>query len=438
MDSANSIIVVGGGWAGLSTAIELTQQGKHVTLLESARQLGGRARRLPFGPLSVDNGQHLFIAAYSETLRLMKLIGLKEDEAFVRLTLKLMLKGKDTQLELNTGKLPAPLHLGWGLLNARGLSRYEKAQALRFSMHLYLSGFRQKTDCSVSELLSAHNQPANLVAALWEPLCLATLNTPAAQASAQVFLRVLRDTFGLRRSDSDLLISRSDLGGAFPAPAMDFIERSGSCIRLASRVTELKLDNDVVTGVCLGDERLNADHVILAVPPHIGQKLLAPHKQLSPLAEQLGAFDYQPITTIYLQYPEDTHMETAMLGMVGTVSQWVFDRTTCGQPGLMAVVISGPGAHMQQDKEALVQQVTAELAEQFPHWPAPADNMVIREKRATFSCDVGIEQLRPGNTTATRGLWLAGDFTATGYPATLEGAVRSGVQCAKRILAQIQ
>jgi squalene-associated FAD-dependent desaturase len=398
--------------------------------------LGGRARRLAFGPLSVDNGQHLFIAAYSETLRLMELIGLKEDEAFVRLSLQLMLAGKDTRLELNTGKLPAPLHLGWGLLNARGLSRQEKTLALRFSMHLYLSGFQQKTDCSVSSLLKTHKQPEHLIAALWEPLCLATLNTPAAQASAQVFLRVLRDTFGLRRSDSDLLISRTDLGGAFPAPAMDFIERNGGHVHLGSRVTGLELDNDVVTGVLLDGERLSADHVVLTVPPHICQKLLAPHKLFEPLADQLGSFDYQPITTIYLQYPEDTHMETEMLGMVGTVSQWVFDRATCGQPGLMAVVISGPGPHIQQDKEALAQQVIAELAEQFPHWPAPSDNMVIREKRATFSCDVDIEQLRPGNATSAEGLWLAGDFTATGYPATLEGAVRSGVQCARRILAQ--
>lgn len=435
MDNSNSIIIVGGGWAGLAAAIELTQQGKHVTLLESARQLGGRARRLAFGSLSVDNGQHLFIAAYSETLRLMEVLGLKESEAFTRISLKLILAGKDTQLELSTGKLPAPLHLGWGLLNARGLSRQEKLQALRFSMHLFLSGFQQKTDCSVSDLLKTHNQPKHLITALWEPLCLATLNTPATQASAQVFLRVLRDTFGLRRSDSDLLISRTDLGGAFPTPAMDFIERNGGHVRLGSRVTGLELDNERVTGVRVGDEVLNADHVILAVPPHISQKLLAPHTQLTALSNQLGAFDYQPITTVYLQYPEDTHMETQMLGMVDTVSQWVFDRATCGQPGLMAVVISGPGPHMQQDKEVLTQQIIAELAEQFPHWPAPSDNMLIREKRATFSCDVDVEKLRPANSTSTERLWLAGDFTATGYPATLEGAVRSGVQCAKRILA---
>ena len=141
-------------------------------------------------------------------------------------------------------------------------------QALRFSMYLYLNGFQQKPDCSVSELLKSHKQPAHLIDALWDPLCLATLNTPAAQASAQVFLRVLRDTFGLRRSDCDLLISRTDLSGAFPAPAMDFIERNGGRVRLGSRVTGLELTDDVVTGVKLGEEKLSAEHVILTAPPY--------------------------------------------------------------------------------------------------------------------------------------------------------------------------
>ena len=125
-----------------------------------------------------------------------------------------------------------------------------------------------------------------------------------------------------------------------------------------------------------------------------------------------------------------------MLGMSGTLSQWLFDRRVCNQPGLIAVVISADGAHMSWDNARLTSEVTSELRSRFPTWPEAETAMVIREKRATFECRVGTENLRPGNTTPVKGLWLAGDYTDTGYPATLEGAVRSGVQCAHRIIEQ--
>ncbi|MGE0082222.1 MAG: hydroxysqualene dehydroxylase HpnE [Thiohalomonadaceae bacterium] len=430
------VVVVGGGWAGLAAAVELTDLGHRVIVLESSRQLGGRARRLAFGSDGVDNGQHLLIGAYHETLRLMDRVGMQEHHACLRLPLRLEVRsGRDTLL-LKAPHLPAPVHLAVALLAGRGLRLGERLRALRFALRHYLSGFELPEDASVADLLA--DQPARLTRLLWNPLCLATLNTVPEQASARVFLRVLRDAFARKRCDSDLLIPRVDLGRSFPEPALDFIERHGGQVRLGARVTALEIRSHRVAGLWLGDERIAASQVILAVPPNIAARLLSAHAGSALLAGTLATFEYEPIATVYLRYPAHVHLPAEMVGLADGMAQWLFDRRVYGQPGLLAAVISGPGEHTDMTREALAARVAGEIAAQFPHFPAPVDQLVVREKRATFRCTVGIDDHRPHARTPLAGCWLAGDYTDTGYPATLEGAVRSGVQCARLVDTQLR
>lgn len=429
------VIVAGGGWAGLATAVELTDLGHRVLLLESSRQLGGRARRLAFGKDGVDNGQHLLIGAYRETLRLMERVGVHEHHACLRLPLRLEVRAERETLLLKAPPLPAPAHLAMGLLIGRGLRTGERLRALRFALRHYFSGFELAEDASVADLLA--DQPARLVRLLWNPLCLATMNTLPEQASARVFLRVLRDTFARKRSDSDLLIPRVDLGRSFPEPALDFIERHGGQVRLGARATALEVRDHRVTGLWLGSERIAGSQVVLAVPPSQAARLLSMHPRSAPLAGTLARLGHEPIATVYLRYPADVRLPAEMVGLTGGLAQWLFDRRVYGQPGLLAAVISGPGVHTELTREALATQVAGEIAAQFPHFPAPVEELVVREKRATFRCTVGIDAHRPQAATPLAGCWLAGDYTDTGYPATLEGAVRSGVQCARLIDVQL-
>jgi squalene-associated FAD-dependent desaturase len=425
------VIVVGGGWAGLAAATELAGAGVPVHLLESARQLGGRARSTDLGDLAVDNGQHLLIGAYRDTLQLLQRVG--ADPALLwREPLQLSVLRAHGTLQLATPPLPAPLHLAWALGRAGGLLPGERRAALAFCLRAWRQGFHVAPDISVAALLA--DQPAGLVRALWEPLCLAILNTPLAQASAQVFLRVLRDAFTRRRHDADLLHPRTDLGRLLPEPARHYVERHGGSVTTRCRVSGLEFDGDRRTVVSAAG-RQAASHVILATAPWHAASLLATHTPLQALAQQLTALGSAPITTVYLAYPAAVTLGRAMLGLEHGLTQWLIDRgIVCGQHGLLAAVISGPGAHMARDAESLGAQVAAELASRFRHWPAAQQIRVVREKRATFLCDVGSNQRRPSHATPQPGLWLAGDYTDTGYPATLEGAVRSGVQCARRII----
>lgn len=430
------VIVVGGGWAGIAAAVELARLQIPVTLLESAKQLGGRARSVQVDELHVDNGQHLMLGAYESTLDLLRKIGVEESDVVKRKPLSLHWRrpGHKSVL-LNTPKLPAPFHLAWALLTLKGISLHDRLSALRFSRHLSKTGFTINADCSVAELLAQHRQSPALIQAVWEPLCLGALNTHLHEASARIFLRTLGDSFRHTRRDSDLLLTRVNLGSLLPEPALDYIETHRGSVRLGQRVSKLCIKDGSITGVMVDDNTIDASVVILATPHVISRRLAEPHAALAKTTQQLAQLQDRPICTVYLQFDKAVRLGRWICGSLGTLSQWIFDRGLYGQAGLMAVVISGDGEHMAWDNDKLCQHVAAEVAAQYPQWPAPLSQHVIREKRATFACTINIDDHRPEAQTDVNGLWLAGDFTHTGLPGTLEGAVRSGRHCAQQVFS---
>ncbi|MDP1527192.1 MAG: hydroxysqualene dehydroxylase HpnE [Rhodocyclaceae bacterium] len=431
---AERIAIVGAGYAGLACAVELADAGCHVEVFEASRTLGGRARAVTLNGMTVDNGMHLLVGAYRETLRLMWKVGagpirsgppptggseralqVQANQtvlaALRRERLRLEFPGK---FKLQAPALPAPFHLAAALLMAQGLRWRDKLAALRFMRALEKCQFRLPRDITAKQLIA--NQPPTLRRFLWEPLCLAALNTPVAQASGQVFLNVMRDSLAAGRAASDLLFPATDLSTLFPEPAARFIETHGGQIHRERRVGALA-------------ELEGFDQRVVAVAPY-HLKALLPE-----IADKLD-FSWQPIATVYLQYPAGIGLPFPMLGMSSQHGQWVFDRgQLTGQHGLMAVVISGAGPWQALSHEALGQAVQRELSAMQPNWPAPQQRWVIEDKRATFACTPGL--VRPSTITSVPSVWLAGDYVAGDYPATIEGAVRSGVIAARAILSRI-
>lgn len=418
-----TVAVVGGGWAGLAAAVELAACGQRVTVLEAAAQLGGRARSVDWHGIRIDNGQHLFIGAYRETMRLMRQVG--SDDRLQRRALQLSLP--DFRLALP--RLPAPLHLVWGLLTARGLSLADKCSAAAFVQTLKRQRFKLPQDIPAARLLAQHGQSARLIDALWTPLCVAALNTPLNQASAQFFCNVLRDSLARRRSDSDLLFGRGDLDRLFPAPAAAYIQRHGGSVRLRARVKAIVRQSG--SYVLLGTD-VRAARVILAVHPAHLPQLLAQLPKMDAILAQVGTYTWQPIHTLWLRFAEPVRLPYPMLGLGGDQSPWVFDRHDLA-PGLLSIVTSAAGPHLNLPHAALRDQYLARLRALLGPLPDLLDCKTIVEKRATYACTPGLP--RPEPTTPLPGLYLAGDYTRGDYPATLEGAVRSGVECARLILA---
>lgn len=425
------VAVIGGGCAGLAAAATLAEQGVPVTVFEAAKQLGGRARGLNWKGRRLDNGQHILIGAYRDTLRLMRLAGVDEATALMRLPLELI-QHHQFRLRAST-RLPAPLHILAALLRAEGLTLRERWAALRFMTALRLSGFRLAQDEPLSDLLARHHQPERVIRWLWEPLCLAALNTPLSQASAQVFLNVLRDSFSKTKNDSHLLLPRLDLSSLLAEPLGRYIQSRGGEIRLGTAVVSVETQGEEFY-LSYGKEKEVFSHVIAAVAPFRVAELGAQLPPLAAAVQQCEAYTYQPIYSVYVQYPDSVRLPFPMLGLGGGNAQWVLDRGSLdGQAGLLAVVISAEGAHQQLTQEVLAENVIRELSNAFPELPAPLWSKVIAEKRATFSCLPDLE--RPDQRTPLANFYLAGDYTAGDYPATIEGAVRSGIRCARLILS---
>ena len=422
------VAVVGGGYAGMAAAAELARNAVPVTVFETGRVLGGRARRIEADGRRLDNGLHILLGAYRETLRFIELVREPgEPLGLLRLPLELNIH---PAFCLRTAHLPAPLHLFSGLMRARGLDFGDRFAAARFMAWAQYNRFRLAGDTSVSKLLASKRQPDAVSRFLWNPLCVSALNTPPSQASAQVFLNVLRDSLNGTRADSDLLLPTVDFSALFPERAARYVQAHGGSVRLGVTVDAVR-KKDSAFEVTADGERFT--HAILAVSPHRAGALLAHYEELAPIVRMIDQFVYQPIYSVYLQYAPASRLPFRMGGLETRYSQWLFDRgQLCGQDGLIGVVISSAGAHQGLGHDDLARAVHAELVENFPGLGEPRWHQVIAEKRASFSCTPGL--LRPDNATAVGGLYLAGDYTASEYPATIESAVRSGVRAANLVL----
>ena len=408
--------IVGGGWAGIAAAVTLADAGHDITVFEMAPKLGGRARSVagqdPDWPY--DNGQHILIGAYRDSLALMRRLGVDPDAALKRLPLALPYPG-EPGLRLPPG---SPLiaftrgvlaHRGWPLPARLGLLLAAGGWLAR--------GFRCDPKLSVAELCAG--LPAAVLRDLVEPLCVAALNTPAPQASAQVFLRVLKDALFSGAGSADLLLPRQPLSDLLAGPATAWL---GPRLRLGQRVQRIE------PGWRVDGEAFHA--VVLACTSVEAARLVAP---LNPAwAATAQALAFEPIITVYLDSPGTT-LSAPMLALregPDAPAQFVFDHGQLGgASGRFAFVVSGaaPWAARGGCAEAVLAQATRELAWATP----PVIAKTLTEKRATFACTPGLA--RPPAQIAP-GLWAAGDYIDGPYPATLEGAVRAGLAAAQGVV----
>ena len=417
------VAVVGAGWAGLAAAVAATREGHQVTLFESSRALGGRARSLPSalpdGSQAVlDNGQHILIGAYTATLRLMQQTGI--DPAAVLLRLPLTLRFQDGG-GLALPEWPAPLDAAWGIVTARGWSVRDKTSMLATALRWQLSRFVCEPSQTVAQV--CRGLAPRVMDELIEPLCVSALNTPAARGSGQVFLRVIRDSLfepgHAGWAGSNLLIPRVDLGSVFPHAAAQWLQQRGTSVKTGHRVQRIA---PAGAGWQVDEEDFTS--VVLACPPWEADRLVrtAPIAAASWLT-RCDALTHEAITTVYVS--GGPRLPLPMLALRSNASapaQFVFDRSQLGGPaGLLAFVVSA--SHGERDE--LQQQVLAQAA--ALGWSGLTPVQTVVEKRATFACTPHLQ--RPGIRIAP-GLLACGDYVDGPYPATIEGAVRSAITAA--------
>jgi hydroxysqualene dehydroxylase len=419
-----TLAVVGAGWAGLAAAVEAMQAGHAVSVFEMAAHPGGRAREVRLDGEVYDNGQHILIGAYVETLRLMRTVGVTEADALLRTPLRLG-DAAGRGLYLRAGA-PVPAFVA-AVARRAGWSWRDKLSLLVAAGGWGLRRFRCDARLDVATL--TRSLTASVRTDLIDPLCVAALNTPSSQASASVFLRVLRDALFAGRGSADLLLPRVSLSAMFPLPAVRWLERSGAAMHFSRRVNTLAR-----AGTTWSVDGQTFDHVVLATPPGEAARLAA---TIDPAWSATAAgLAYEPIVTVYARSP-GTRLPEPMLALRDDVrtapAQFVFDRGQLGgTPGLLAFVVSGAAAWVecgvQETIDAALAQARAQL-EQHLRGPLEAVQ-TLTEKRATFRCTPALR--RPPMRVAG-GVHAAGDYVDGPYPATLEGAARSGVQAVREL-----
>jgi squalene-associated FAD-dependent desaturase len=433
------VVVIGGGFAGLSAACAVAERGARVTLLEARPTLGGRATAFtdPETGERVDNGQHVLVRAYHETFRFLERVG-AADLVRVQPTLSIdVIERSGRKSRLECPPLPSPLHLlaavfDWDALRWRDRWSVLKLREPLAIARAQLRGRHDRLAASpgetVKQWLERNGQTPKLVELLWEPLAVAALNQPIERAAAEPFTRVLAHMFGPDPRDAALAFPLKPLNELYVEPARAYLEARGATIRPQSSA-RVVIENDAIAHVDVRGEALRAGAVICAVPWYaLSEVFDSTTPSLAPVLSAAAKTPASPIVTVNLWFDRIV-LDTPFVGLPGRVNQWVFDkREVFGERAShLSTVSSGAESIVSRSNQELIDLALSEIRDAIPAAAAAELRRatVVREKRATFSIAPGMPP-RPSTRTPINGLFLAGDWIDTGLPATIEGAVMSG------------
>lgn len=446
------VAIIGGGFAGLSAAVALAERGHEVVVLEAKRRLGGRAysfRDAATGAV-VDNGQHAMMGCYAHTLGFLARIGASDGIA----------RQTDLRVEMRDPRrgvaqvagvaLPAPLHVAGALLRYRLLTPAERVRALLAGLRI-MAMRRRGSDpflarATVAELLEELGQSPNACRSFWYPVAISTCNELPSRAAAAPFAEVLARGFLGSRADSQFVFARVGLSDLYVDPAERFVAARGGLVEVGAQAAGLEIEDERVVALQLRDgRRIACDACIVTAPPAATHALLPREITMRAPWRDLTAFGASPIVSVHLWYDRDV-LGTDFAGLVGTTAQFAFDRTrlcgtrVAGEGSQVSVVISAAHDEETWDNAMLTAAVIADLEATFPaaRGAQVTRSVVVKEKHATISCTPDAERRRPGAETPLGNLFLAGDWTATGLPPTIEGAVLSGERAAVLAAAHVE
>ena len=433
------VIVVGAGVSGLAAAVSLVRQKIPVLLLEQKPFPGGRAYSFSDATTGtvIDNGQHVLIAGYTRTMRFLEQIGMRGHLSVQRTPSLLFHHPEKGFGRFRIPPLPPPLHLAAAILTYPLLPIRDRLAILR-AREFIGNGTHEREEeiaqWTVDEWLDRIGQSAEARQSFWEPLAVSIMNEHTSKASALLFARTLRQAFMEHWSHAALAIPTVGLSTLYALPASEFIERQGGVVRFNADVESVLARDGHVTGIALRTgETIECAACILTAPSDHIRALLPDELQQTAYLSSLSKLPVSPIVSVHLWFTRN-FMRHLFVGLVGRRIQWVFNRSAISHEpqagGHVSTVISAAHAYVSHTNEELVRIALEDLRSTYGGIVEdPRHAVVIREKRATMSPTPAAEPLRPPQKTPYPNLFLAGDWTATGLPATIEGAILSAEHC---------
>jgi hydroxysqualene dehydroxylase len=436
------VVIVGAGFAGLSAAVRLVGAGRKVIVIEATGGGGGRSRSFqhPATGLELDNGQHLMMGCYRETLAFLRAIGNDGAVSFQRNLAVDMVKPGGARVRLRCPALPSPLHLAAGLASMRGVGLLSKASALRAGLMLRSEAARPDDNETCDDWLRRLGQTQAIRNAFWDPLIWAVLNDDPLVASAAMLVAVLERAFLGTRDDSRLGVPRVPLSRLYVHDALEYVRQRGAGLELGQPMRAIEADADGVSAVVLrSGKRIEARTVISTVPPQPLLDALPEAARRHPVFQDVAKLSVSPIINIWLVLDRAPFRDVPFLGLIGSPMHWLFDRSRIeghddGQV-LLNCTISGARGLVDDRPSTLLELAKSELRRYFPDRPVVVRaHKLIKEHKATISHAAGTYQWRPATRSPLPGLLLGGDWVRTGLPATIESACQSGHDAAAAVL----
>ena len=438
------VVVIGGGVSGLTAAVDLSSSGFSVLLIEQKHHCGGRTYSFLHKETGdeVDNGQHLMMGCYHSTLKFLTTIGSLPLVA-IQKNLSVAFQHDERGLfRLQALSLPAPLNVLGGLLRLKSLTLPQRLSLLRVGFALLVARPDEDTrlqSLTVSEWLDQLNQPKVNKKYLWDILAIGTLNDSPSVVSAALFVKVLQSAFFGSRFNSSMIVPKRGLSAVLVEPAIDFITRHKGAVWTDVSVDRLVISEGSVAGVMLSSgETVPTRGVVSAVTYFDAPRIFG--EGIDNQFPRMNAdenFVSSAIVTVHLWFDRD-FVEEEFVALLDSPIHWIFNKSKMsgkrkGGRSYLSLVISGAANFVDMEKENIIALAVSELRRFYPRSSEAAlvHSLVIKEKRATFSPRVGIDRFRPSHTTHLKNLFLAGDWTDTKLPATIEGAVQSGYACSE-------
>jgi len=443
-------VVIGAGFAGLSAAVALAEKGFRVTVLEGKPALGGRAYSFAASDTGdfVDNGQHVLMGCYTETLDFLDRIGASRQLVFHEDLEIEMLAGAGRSAMLKTARLPGPFHMAGALLGYRHLSIAERIGVMRGGLQMLAMRRRRDGELdhlTVAQLMDRLGQSEWARQCFWYPMSIATLNDEPDSSSARLLAEVLKRAFFSRRRDSAFVYSRVGLSELYCTGSKQLIERAGGTVASHSIVEALELGpgGGVASARLRDGRRVEASNFISAVPAPQLLRFLPENAIADPFFARLTELTSSPIICVHIWLDREV-TNLPFVGFIGTTTQWLFNKrrifTQRGEthPGYMSFVISGARKLIEHSSDDILEIVLNDLHAMIPasREAKVVKSLVLKEKQATMAPDLRSHDLRPTAKTPIPNFFLAGDWIQTGLPATIESAVLSGRAAAAQVTAR--
>ena len=448
LPNGKTVAVLGGGLAGLSAARTLLERGYRVSLVEKRPFLGGRAYSFHSHEvdMEVDNGQHVFMGCCTYYIDFIKTLGAYEN-AFLQDSLRAEVVRGGKSGTLASAPFLGPLHLLPSFVRYPHMGAFDKLRAAYGLFRAWLTNRRKHAAAldaqSASDWLKRHHQSDRAIENFWNLIILPTLNDDVRSVNADMVLMVVQEGFLKRPRDAAIGYARVGLSSLAGVPAMRFIEDRGGRVALGKTVRGLAIDSVGLTGVRLSDgSTLVADAYVSALPFRELLKCLPPEQAREPFFAATAGLTSSPIVGLHLWYDRQV-MKEDFIAALDSPIQWVFNRSRIqGEDGLpgqyVSVSLSGAWEFVDRPKDELRELFTEEMRRLFPlaRDAVVKKCLVIKQPEATFRCVPGVASHRPSQITPIPNLFLAGEWTDTDWPSTMEGAVRSGVYAAEALASR--